>query len=238
MKKFSTILTSCAWGFISLNVLASLFMMCQAQVSFVETRGTEFVVNGSPFLFNGFNSYWMMTMAAQPSERFKISNALRDAAAAGLTVCRTWAFSDGGPQALQMSPGVYNEAVFQVSYCNFFCYVIMHVDHNYISVMFWCLVIFQGLDFVVSEARKYAVKLILSLSNNYKDYGGKAQYVEWARSGGVPVSGEDDFYTNAVVKGYYKSHVKVRTTTTLDIASSFVNFSDTFANFSVCRVFL
>lgn len=147
---------------------------------FVGTRGTEFVANGAPFLFNGFNSYWMMTVAAQPSERHKISDVFREAANAGLTVCRTWAFSDGGAsnQALQFSPGVYNEAVF------------------------------QGLDFVVSEARKYGVKLVLSFINNYKDYGGKAQYVEWAKSGGVSIGGEDDFYTNGVVRDYYKNHVK------------------------------
>ena len=68
----------------------------------------------------------------------------------------------------------------------------------------------QGLDFVVSEARKYGVKLILSLSNNYQDYGGKPQYVRWARGAGVPIGSDDDFYTNTVVKGYYKNHVKVR----------------------------
>lgn len=93
-------------------------LVCEGQVvvssGFVETRGTGFIVDGSPFLFNGFNSYWMMTVASQPSQRSKISDVFREAAAAGLTVCRTWAFSDGGDQALQMSPGVYNEAVFQV----------------------------------------------------------------------------------------------------------------------------
>lgn len=70
--------------------------------------------NGSPFFFNGFNSYWMMNVASDPNQRYKVSNVFRDAAAAGLTVCRTWAFSDGGSQALQISPGVYDERVFQV----------------------------------------------------------------------------------------------------------------------------
>lgn len=83
--------------------------------SFVKTRDTQFVVDGSsPFLFNGFNSYWMMHVAAEPSERHKVSDTFREAAAVGLTVCRTWAFSDGGNRALQMSPGAYNEPVFQV----------------------------------------------------------------------------------------------------------------------------
>ena len=32
----------------------------------------------------------------------------------GLTVCRTWAFNGGTYNALQMSPGVFNERVFKV----------------------------------------------------------------------------------------------------------------------------
>lgn len=81
---------------------------------FVRTSGAEFVLDGAPFLFNGFNAYWMMHVAAEPSERRKISEVFSGAAAAGLGVCRTWAFSDGGDGALQTSPGVYDERVFQV----------------------------------------------------------------------------------------------------------------------------
>ncbi|KAA8528039.1 hypothetical protein F0562_035092 [Nyssa sinensis] len=168
---------SCVWGFFILLVLVSE-AVAPSPSGFVQTRSTQFVLDGSPFLFNGFNSYWMMHVAAQPSERYKISNVFRDAAAAGLTVCRTWAFSDGGDQALQISPGVYDEHVF------------------------------QALDFVVSEAQKYRICLILSLSNNYKDFGGRTQYVNWARSAGMPINSDDDFYTNTVVKGYYKNHVE------------------------------
>ena len=97
-----------------------LILVCEARVptnrglGFVRTMGTHFVVNGSPFYFNGFNSYWMMHVAAEPSERNKVSEVFREAAAAGLSVCRTWAFSDGGDRALQISPGVYDERVFQV----------------------------------------------------------------------------------------------------------------------------
>ncbi|KAK4429674.1 Mannan endo-1,4-beta-mannosidase 2 [Sesamum alatum] len=146
---------------------------------FVQTRGTHFVLDNSLFLFNGFNAYWMMQVAAQPSERYKVSNVFHEAAASGLTVCRTWAFSDGGKQfALQISPGVYDENAF------------------------------QALDFVVSEAAKNKVRLILSLVNNYQDFGGRPQYVDWARNAGVRTSSDDDFYTNAVVKQYYKNHVQ------------------------------
>lgn len=105
-------------GFLLLTLW---FLQCANTVSssllasgFVQTRGTKFVLNGTPFLFNGFNSYWMMHVASDPSQRHKISNVFREASASGLTVCRSWAFSDGGYHALQISPGVYDERVFQV----------------------------------------------------------------------------------------------------------------------------
>lgn len=68
----------------------------------------------------------------------------------------------------------------------------------------------QGLDFVISEAGKYGVQLILSLVNNWNDYGGKSQYVKWARErGGQYLNNDDDFFVHPVVKQYYKNHVKV-----------------------------
>ena len=62
---------------------------------------------------------------------------------------------------------------------------------------------------MVGEAKKYGVKLILTLVNNYNDYGGKPQYVQWAKNAGASVNNDDDFYTNQVTKDYYKNHVKV-----------------------------
>ena len=82
-----------------LITLLALSHDCQARVHshgrFVRIKGTRFVLHRSYFVFNGFNSYWIMHVA-------------------GLSVCRTWAFSDGGDRALQISPGVYDERVFQV----------------------------------------------------------------------------------------------------------------------------
>lgn len=71
----------------------------------------------------------------------------------------------------------------------------------------------QGLDFVISEAGRYGMKLILSLVNNYEDTGGKKQYVEWARNQGQHISSDDDFFTNSLVKHYYRNHIKVRVVT-------------------------
>lgn len=65
------------------------------------------------------------------------------------------------------------------------------------------------MDFAIAEARKYGIKLVLSLVNNYENMGGKKQYVEWARSQGQSINSEDDFFTNPVAKGFYKNHIKV-----------------------------
>ncbi|XP_031498382.1 mannan endo-1,4-beta-mannosidase 1-like [Nymphaea colorata] len=119
-----------------------------------------------------------MLCASDPSLVGKVTDALAQATASGLTVARTWAFSDGGYRPLQYAPGRYDESMF------------------------------KALDFVVYEAGKHGIKLILSLVNNYKDFGGRPQYVEWAKQSGQKLKSDDDFYTNPVVKSYYKNHVK------------------------------
>ncbi|KAJ6740053.1 MANNAN ENDO-14-BETA-MANNOSIDASE-LIKE PROTEIN [Salix purpurea] len=159
-------------GFFHLHV--------EAGDGFIRTRGVHFLLNGSPYYANGFNAYWLMYAASDPPQRSKVSAAFREAASHGLTVARTWAFSDGGYRPLQHSPGSYNEQMF------------------------------KGLDFVVAEARRYGIKLILSLANNYDNFGGKKQYVNWARNRGQYLTSDDDFFRHPVVKGYYKNHIKAR----------------------------
>lgn len=82
--------------------------------SFAQTRKHHFEVNGKPMYFNGFNAYWLMCMAADPSTKAKVSAAFQDASKVGMNIVRTWAFSDGGSKPLQTSPGVYNEDMFKV----------------------------------------------------------------------------------------------------------------------------
>ncbi|XP_059459651.1 mannan endo-1,4-beta-mannosidase 7-like [Corylus avellana] len=154
------------------------FLHVEADDGFVKTRGVHLILNGSPLYANGFNAYWLMYIASDTSQRDKITSAFEEATKRGLTIGRTWAFSDGGYRPLQSSPGSYNEQTF------------------------------QGLDFAISEAGKHGIKLILSLVNNYEGYGGKKQYVEWARNQGQSLSSEDDFFTNSLVKGFYKNHIK------------------------------
>lgn len=77
------------------------------------------------------------------------------------------------------------------------------------------MIVEKGLDFVVAEARRFGIKLVLSLVNNYENLGGKKQYVNWARNQGQYLTSDDDFFRNPVTKGFYKNHVKVYTIYTL-----------------------
>jgi len=64
---------------------------------------------------NGANIYWLMSMATEETSRSAVSEVLNEAAGVGVTVVRTWAFADGtGYHPLQLTPGAFDESVFQV----------------------------------------------------------------------------------------------------------------------------
>ncbi|KAG6550289.1 hypothetical protein Mapa_008250 [Marchantia paleacea] len=146
---------------------------------FVRRKGIHFEDSeGRPFLVHGCNFYWLMYQAAEESSRQMVDEVFRDAKSLGLNVGRTWAFNDGGDRALQISPGVYDEKVF------------------------------QGLDYAIVQAATHQMRLVLSLINNYNAYGGRPQYVQWARNAGNYLPSEDSFYTHFVTRQWYKNHVK------------------------------
>ncbi|CAI0374435.1 unnamed protein product [Linum tenue] len=179
------------FGFFADDDSAFPGVVWQQKMGFVSTSSTHFViVNGDDkkgrgsateyFYVNGWNSYWLLQESIWRSSRSRVSRVFKSGAELGLTVCRTWAFSDGdGPNTLQISPGVFNQRVF------------------------------RGLDYVIVEARRHGIRLILSLVNNLDAFGGKDQYVRWGQQAGINVSsGEDSFFSNPAIKEYYKAYIK------------------------------
>ena len=68
----------------------------------------------------------------------------------------------------------------------------------------------KGLDYVIVEAKKRGLYLILSLVNNWDAFGGKKQYVQWARDKGHYLGSDDDFFTSSITQRFYMNHVNVR----------------------------
>lgn len=81
---------------------------------------------------------------------------LDDAKAMGLTVIRTWAFSNGPLEwhGVQRYPGVYDEATL------------------------------VGLDFALHQASLRGIRIVLALANYWQHYGGTDQYNIWSFQAG------------------------------------------------------
>ncbi|KAI6670406.1 hypothetical protein NL676_005291 [Syzygium grande] len=70
-----------------------------------------------------------------------------------------------------------------------------------------------GLDYVIVEARRNRVRVILSLVNNLNTFGGKAEYIRWAQEAGENVSSSADlFFLHPMIKEYYKAYIKALVT--------------------------
>ena len=110
-------------GFLYMFVTHFGFLSSEEpNLSFVERNGTQFVLDGRPFYVNGWNSYWLMDQAVEEKGRPRVSEMFQAGAKLGLTVCRTWSFTDGTYHALQVKLGHYDEQVFQVWNANLSLY--------------------------------------------------------------------------------------------------------------------
>lgn len=109
------------------------------------------------------------------ASHYMIDSVLNDIAQMGLTVVRAWTFIDGpSPDrpALQPRPYVYDEAAF------------------------------DSLDYSVYKAGQLGLRLVLTLTNNWPDFGGMDQYVTW-----FGAAGHDDFYTDPAIRKAYRAWV-------------------------------
>ncbi|CBF69494.1 hypothetical protein AN6427.2 [Aspergillus nidulans FGSC A4] len=174
--------------FSTLLSLALLATTATARKGFVTTKGDKFQLDGKDFYFAGSNAYYFPFNNNQTDVELGLSAAKK----AGLLVFRTWGFNDknvtyiedGLPQYGGEGAGT-TEVVFQ----------------------WWqngtSTIDLEPFDKVVNAAAKTGIKLIVTLVNNWADYGGMDVYT-------VNLGGQyhDDFYRLPQIKKAYKRYVK------------------------------
>jgi mannan endo-1,4-beta-mannosidase len=133
---------------------------------------------GTNFMSQGGSFYFVGTnnYYLHYASHFMIDDVLKDVAAMGLQIVRMWGFLDGAPKdgfVMQPAPGVYPEDGY------------------------------ERFDYTVWRARQLGIKLVVTLVNNWNDFGGMNQYVAWF--GG---NNHDEFYTNEKIKTAYKQYIQ------------------------------
>jgi mannan endo-1,4-beta-mannosidase len=166
---------------------------------FVTRSGAHLTLDGKRFRFGGSNNYYLMYKSPT-----MVDDLFADARAAGFTVLRTWGFLDIGNQDGSNSVAGIQEGVY-----------FQYWDGDSPAYNDGATGL-EKLDYVLAAARAAGIKLVIPLTNNWRDFGGMDQYVRWA--GGQY---HDDFYTNATIRGWYKdwiSHVLNRVNTLTGVA--------------------
>ncbi|MBI3009892.1 MAG: cellulase family glycosylhydrolase [Candidatus Omnitrophica bacterium] len=162
--------------FLSVLIGVSLFggSATAGATSGIVRRSGRFLTVNGSPLY--FNGFNQYHLFYKPEQ--VVDEVLRNAVwFGGNTYIRTWAFCNGTSAdgyCFQPQPGVYDEATF------------------------------RKLDFVLAQANLYELRVVLSLVNNWDDFGGMNQYLSWC---GV-TSGHDAFYTDSCAKQLYKNYVQ------------------------------
>ncbi|MCX8010437.1 MAG: cellulase family glycosylhydrolase [Ignavibacteria bacterium] len=154
-----------------------------ADGDFVKVINGQFYLQNKPFRFLGANATYLFQQKAY-GNNFIVDEVFHDLKRIGIKVVRISAHYEAdeivNSAVIMSSPGKYNETAL------------------------------RSLDYVLFKAREYDMKLILVLSNNWKDYGGIPQYLKWAKQFGISQSNlyHNDFFTHSTIKEWFKNYLQ------------------------------
>jgi mannan endo-1,4-beta-mannosidase len=175
-----------AWAALLAGAIgaAPLCGVAAPQRGFVRVAGTEFVDGDRPFVFVGAN----LNVMHEPTARRQAATTIAAAAADGLLVGRIWALGEGTADA----PSWQRDASLFRS-----------------GPEGWHEEAFIQLDRVIAEAGRRGLRLIITLSNSWGDYGGIPMYLRWAGHVDVESYGYSDrFFTDPKCRAWYVEHVR------------------------------
>eukprot|EP00833_Pecoramyces_ruminatium_P017013 jgi/Orpsp1_1/1191045/evm.model.d7180000083116.1 len=161
-------------------LLLAVFSKLTFSLSIVRRCNDQFVVDGKTFYFTGSNNYYLHYQSndtVTPTV-FEIAKKHK------LNVIRTWAFLDEA----------YNvDGIYYAKFNN----VTREIDVNKGKLGL------ERLDKVVALAEQYGIRLILTFTNNWADFGGMEQ---WVRDFGF--TEHYQFYTEPEIKRSFKKYIK------------------------------
>ncbi len=166
-----------------------LIVLCQRDYpqNFIYAKDEKFYRGDSIFSFLGFSAYYLQWIASDSSRKYLVDKVFRTARENGVKVIRTWGFNSNRDSStascIRYSPYDIKESGL------------------------------KALDYIIYKARQYNIYLVLTIENNYNDFGGIAQYTEWADSRlgqttGISYS-HRDFFTDDSMRCWYKYYMKL-----------------------------
>lgn len=147
--------------------------------AFVRVAGTELTVNGSPFAFVGAN----FDGIHGNEQRHRLEDVLDAMAEDGIMVGRQWVVGEYATDTCHRGLKPYL----------FRCGPEGFLEESY-----------QQLDRLLALSRERGIRVILTLSNQWGDYGGIPVYLRWA---GLPADerSSEAFYTDRRIQTYFRA---------------------------------
>ena len=149
---------------------------------------TNFELEGAPFCFVGSNNYYL---AYKPPAM--VDDVLESARALGIKVIRIWGFIDRGSldgRVRDVDEGAAQRGVYFQAWDAVRQRTVFNDGPDGL----------QRLDYALAKAGELGLKVVVVLTNNWRDFGGMDQYLEW-----YGLTTHSAFYEDERVRATYKA---------------------------------
>lgn len=151
--------------------------------------GGVFLLDGRPLCFLGSNNYYLIYKS-----RYMVDDVLDTAKTMGIRVFRHWAFTDRGSLDGTV-PAIDGDGTKEGYYFQYWDKVTGRPAYNDGPNGL------EKLDYLLYKARQNDIRIVMVLTNNWRDFGGMDQYLTW-----YGLSKHHEFYTDERVKRAYKDY--------------------------------